>query len=176
MCELQRRGDSLVSSPMARDEHERENLLRDATAFAYRLELRNVAGNEAFVGIRKSGAASVYLNQDPVYHFTSDFRLRRAFVANRLLKAEAGQLVAMRRVRTEGEVHLVSRELTSKQSMEVSQNATELLGQVLTSLQEDDFEFVGKFPEDADIVAMVTEWLQKVCAEPLQIAHSPHAK
>ena len=85
---------------MARESHDREDLLRDATAYVSRMQLAVDLGNgtvEVFAGFHSTGAFSLYFNQDPVYHFNRSGELRRAFVDDELIKAEAGSLVGMRR-------------------------------------------------------------------------------
>ncbi len=98
---------------MAREEHDREDLLRDATAYVDRAEFE-VAGlaSPVFVGIRHDSAASVYLSPDRVYHFNSSGELRRAFVDVLLYKADRGELVSLARQRNEHETVLVARRLT----------------------------------------------------------------
>jgi hypothetical protein len=98
---------------MAREEHDREELLRDATAYVDRAEFQ-VAGHASpvFVGFRRDGAASFYLSPDRVYHFNSSGELRRAFVDGLLYKAVAGELVSLERHRDPTETSLVARELS----------------------------------------------------------------
>ena len=67
---------------MARDESDREDLLREATALVERIELApaDAADDEHIVaGFRRDGALSIYFGADPVYHFNSAGELRRAY-------------------------------------------------------------------------------------------------
>jgi hypothetical protein len=160
---------------MARDEYDRENLLRDATAYVRRVEFRDAEGREVFVGFRTSGGASVYLDQDPVYHFTSEGELRRAYVAGELIKSVRGQLVAMHRERTPGEVQLISRpldEVTSKALLVTMEAQLTLLAD---SLRNHQLTNVGRVPEDADVAGEVLAWLGVLLAKELVIANSPNA-
>jgi hypothetical protein len=161
---------------MARDQHERENLLRDATAYARRVEFRDAEGREVFVGFRASGGASVYLDQDPVYHFTSAGELRRAYVAGELIKAVRRQLVTMHRERTPAEVQLVSRpldEVTSKALMVTMEAQLTLLAD---SLRNESLTVVGSVPNDAEVAAEVLAWLEGLLAKEMVIANSPNAR
>lgn len=151
---------------MARQEHERENLLRDATAFTERIEFAPrdpvPAGRKGvFIGFRSDGRASFYFGDDPVYHFTPAGQLRRAFVASRLIKIEGEELVAMRRVREAGQVQLVSRPLRGRPLQEFRETLREHLHQLAEDLQNDCLESVGQVPADADIASRAVGWLQR---------------
>src|SRR5690606_11198820 len=106
-----------------------------------------------------TGGASVYLDQDPVYHFNSTGELRRAYVAGELIKSVQGQLVAMHRERTAEGVHLVSHPLD-----EVTTNAFLLsmkaqLTLLADSLRNEKLVVVGSVPVDADVTAESLAWL-----------------
>ncbi len=84
---------------MARDEQDREDLLREATALVERVELAptdNEAGEHIVIGFRAGGAASVYFGGDTAYHFNSDGELRRAYADGLLYKADIGRLTSTR--------------------------------------------------------------------------------
>jgi hypothetical protein len=102
---------------MAREEQDREDLLRDATAYADRAEL-DFPGFESpvFFGLRRDGAASVYFSADRVYHFNARGELRRAYLDGLLYKADQGQLVAMARQRSDTETSLESRRLSADET------------------------------------------------------------
>src|SRR5437588_282047 len=86
---------------MARETTDREDLLREATALVERAELAVADWPEPVViGFRRDGAASIYFGGDPVYQFNARGELRRAFVADRLFKAEHGILAALDRQRS----------------------------------------------------------------------------
>lgn len=155
---------------MARDEHQREDLLRDATAYARRVELRDAEGREVFVGFRSGGGASVYLDQDPVYHFTSEGELRRAYVAGELVKAIGGQLVSMHRERTAGEVRLVSRPLDEVTTKAFVINMESQLTLLADSLRNQALTVVGTVPRNADVAAEVLVWLETLLAKEIAIA------
>ncbi len=97
---------------MSRQEHDREDLLGEATAFADRAEFE-IAGRASpvFIGIRPQGAGSIYFDPDRVYHFNQQHELRRAFLAGLLYKASGGALVSLARRRSESETVLASHEL-----------------------------------------------------------------
>src|SRR5687767_3585112 len=102
---------------MAREEHDREDLLREATAFVDRAEFA-VSGfaSPVFVGLRRDGAASIYVNSDRVYHFNAAGELRRAYCDGLLYKADRGNLVSLDRRRDANETSLVSRRLPAEET------------------------------------------------------------
>ena len=102
---------------MAREEHEREDLLREATAFVDRAEF-DVAGFAlpVFVGFRENGAASIYFGPDRVYHFNADGELRRAYRDGLLYKADRCNLVSLERKRNTQETSLVARPLSEEEA------------------------------------------------------------
>ncbi|WP_425395583.1 hypothetical protein [Aeoliella sp.] len=160
---------------MARQKEAREDLLRDAVAFVERIMFTSPECAEVFVGFRTSGAASVYLDQDPVYHFNSSGQLRRGYVAGELLKADKGKLIAMHRERPGGEVQLVSRVLDPSAKAVLLQQARQQLQALLTSI-EHNAQVIGQVPEERDLHTRATEWLREIVAAPLEVANSPHAR
>lgn len=161
---------------MARQEIPREDLLRDARALVVRGELR-VQGfaEHVVIGFRANGAASVYFGEDPALHFTSDNRLRRAFIDNDLYKAVDAQLVRMRRVRTEGEVQLQSRPLTDTEQQELLDQLRTQLTRLEQSLASRAYTLVGQVPSDGDLPARAQGWLNAAAARPITVADNPNA-
>ncbi|MCA9269139.1 MAG: hypothetical protein KDA41_11745, partial [Planctomycetales bacterium] len=83
---------------MAKQQHDREDLLREATALVVRAELQlNSDAHPVVAGFRQGGEASFYFGFDPVFQFNSERQLRRAFYDGRLIKAEQGALIALAR-------------------------------------------------------------------------------
>src|SRR5437867_13443850 len=102
---------------MSRQESDREDLLREATALVERIELRLSQQPDSIVaGFRRDGSASFFFGQSPVYQFNSRCELRRAYVGGLLYKVDNGKLVEMRRERTANAVELRSRPLSSDES------------------------------------------------------------
>ena len=159
---------------MARETHEREDLLRDATALVPRIMLRLQRDDspcEVFVGFRKEGAVSLYFDDDPVYHFNSAGELRRAFVDDRLVKAEQGRLVAMQPRRTEQSTDLVRHELSDEEREEFCKSASDRIAWFRAELVAERYELVGQVPEDGDALSRVAEWLENLNG--IRVAQSP---
>ncbi len=158
---------------MAREESDREDLLREATALVRRIELRVPNEAESIVfGFRRDGAASIFFGADPVYQFNAARELRRAYVAGKLLKANRGTLAELTRVRTPTEVQLVRHDLDAAQTATFLQTMLARLTQLSAALGTDDVEIVGQVPPDGELLLTCREELAQLCTAP-RIATSP---
>jgi hypothetical protein len=160
---------------MARDEHDREDLMAEAQALIERVSLR-IDGHEeqVLVGFRRDGSASCYFGPDPAYHFNSRGQLRRAFVGDLLFKAEGAQLVSLRRERGEQAVQLVSHVLNPNEADSFLDAMRRHLDALCGALASGSYRIVGQVPQEADVVARVRAWLDTLPARPA-IADSPRA-
>jgi hypothetical protein len=146
---------------MARNEADREDLLREATALVERIELTIAGFNEPIVcGFRRDGSASFYFGGDPVYQFNAAGQLRRAFVAGRLLKAERGRLIALRRQRSQQEIALVRDELAAEAQAALLADLGRRLERLEQTLQAGDYSVHGEVPPGGKIIGRVSEWLK----------------
>jgi len=85
---------------MAQSEHDREDILREATALVERVELRLPDQPEAVVaGFRRDGSASFFFGVEPVLQFNTLKEFRRGYEGGQLLKAVHGQIVSLRKMR-----------------------------------------------------------------------------
>lgn len=146
---------------MSRQESDREDLLREATALVERVELRLPEQPESIVaGFRRDGSASFFFGQSPVYQFNSRRELRRAYVGGFLYKVDGGQLVEMRRERTASAVELRSRPLSPEETAKFLLDAEDCLKRLRDALVARVAEVIGQVPSDKDIAARVAAWLQ----------------
>ncbi len=160
---------------MARNEQDREDLLREATALVERIEFELPGSDETIVvGFRRDGSASFFLGVDPVFQFNSGHQLRRAYVDGKLLKAERGGLVALERRRTASQVELLRTELDEAACAVVLENAQSRLRAIAGHLRDGTCRAVGQVPESADVTGRLQRWLAD-CPQPLQVAARPHA-
>ena len=146
---------------MAREVHEREDLLRDARALVPRVLLRLELADrscEVFAGFRGE-SLSVYFGDDPVFHFNDRGELRRAFVDNRLIKAERRRLVALERKRSEAETALEGGPLNAKDVAALLEEIRRRLTALGQAVEAQAVEIVGQFPDDGDAVARLRVWL-----------------
>ena len=158
---------------MAREEHDREDLLAEAKALVERVELRMAHfPAPVVVGFRREGAASFYFGAEPAYHFNSAGLLRRAFVSGLLYKAEHARLVSLERRRAAGEVQLFRHELTDEETQSfLAVLAAQLLA-LRDALAQDRFERLRQEPEEADLIGRARDWLA-AHSEQVAVANSP---
>lgn len=155
---------------MTGQEHEREDLIATATALVERVELV-VSGfaDSLVIGFRSNGAGSIFVGEDPVYQFNVQGELRRGFRAGKLIKAEAGRLVALRRQQEENRADLVRHELSEEQAADFLSELQQNLDRLKTALREKQYRLCRQVPEDRDVVAQSCRWLQGL-ADPIPIA------
>lgn len=86
---------------MARHESDREDLLAEATALVRRAAFFLPGRPKAIVaGFKRDGGLSVYIGSDPVFHFDSAGRLKRAFIDGKLYRTQGDTLAELTRERT----------------------------------------------------------------------------
>jgi hypothetical protein len=173
---IPRQSLGLSFASMAREIYQREDLLRDAKALVPRAMLRvRLFGSETevFVGFRGQ-SLSLYFGDDPVLHFNAQGELRRAFIADRLVKAEQGQLVSLQRQRSSGEVVLARVELNALQQEELLLDAARRLAELHSALTDNRWRLVGQIPEDGDAVARLGAWLD--APRVIVVAKSPRVE
>ncbi len=151
---------------MSRNESDREDLLREATALVERAELTMAGfGEPAVVGFRRDGSLSVFFGGEEVYQFNAAGELRRAYCGGLLYKAERGGLVSLRRERGDAEVVLLRTELNGQQTTDFLSTARERLNALAEALGSRSFSVIGQVPADADVVSRVQGWLDALPAE-----------
>jgi hypothetical protein len=161
---------------MARDESEREDLLREATALVERIELAPTGdltdeGARVVAGYRRDGAMSIYFGSEPAYHFNSAGELRRAYCDGLLVKAEGGRLVSMERRRLEQEVQLMRHELTDAEQAAFVDNMSARLQAFKRQCGSNQFAAIGQVPPAANVLLRVLAFLAE--HQEIAIAKSP---
>jgi len=163
---------------MARQSHDREDLLAEATALVRRAEVTwpSVPQREAIVcGFRANGCASVYFSADWALHFDTRNRLRRAFVDDLLIVADAGQLSSLRRHRTAAEVQLARRQLSPDETTALLTEARDRLRELSVALTSGEAVCLRKVWPAGEPRADLVAWIDAL-SEPLEIANAPHAR
>lgn len=148
---------------MAREIYEREDLLRDATALVPRIAMRIVyeepeAREEVVAGYRGE-ALSLYFSGDPVYHFNAAGQLRRAFVDGRIIKAERGRLVALKRCEAAEHTVLDRCELNGPACEQLLGNAATRISQLASSIEAGRVEIIGEAPANGNALDRLRAWL-----------------
>ncbi len=159
---------------MARNEANREDLLREATALVRRGEFVLPGYEEPVtIGFRRDGAGSIFIGADTVYQFNAQGELRRGYLGGKLLKAQLGKLVEMTRVRSETAVELQSRVLSPEENALVISQMQSALALVATALQDPAATLRGQVPADGEILPQVLGWLASLPSPP-RIAAAPN--
>ncbi len=160
---------------MAREESDREDLMREATALVERVELIVAGYAEPIVaGFRRNAALSMFFGAEPVYQFNPQGELRRAFRSGTLIKANDSKLFELHRQRTESEVLLVRREFDSFETKTFLQEMRGHLCALQSALDAGEIEISGKVPAETDVVKRLIPVLAKIVANPV-IAQAPNA-
>lgn len=158
---------------MPRFEAPREDLLAEATALVYRLELTTEDWSEpVFSGFRRNGAASFYFGPEFVIQFNAARQLRRGFWGGEMLVAEKGRLFALHRHAEAAAVRLQRRPLTAEESTVYLEASDRNLQQLGARLASGEYALRGQVPPDGGVVDRLREWLP---LEELVIAARPHA-
>ena len=150
-------------TPMAREESNREDLLREATALVERIELMPLdatgatsddltPGAPIIAGFRRDGALSIFFGPDLVYQFNAAGELRRAYINGLLYKATERRLASLGSRRTQHEVQLVRHELTDAEQTKVLATMSTRLSELLTLIDSDEFKVNGQQPPETDIL------------------------
>jgi hypothetical protein len=171
---------------MARDEQDKEDLLREATALIERVELTTTTHDgpasqrevrhSVVVGYRRDGSPSYFFGTDPVYQFNAAGELRRGFHGGKLLKAEQGRLVELTRKRTESATTLLSRDLSEIETGEVLDDARLRLTALVAHWLRGGYTVVGQVPVNGDVMRRVIADTEVLLAKELKIAAKPNAR
>lgn len=172
--------------------------MREGTAMPLRGRLL-IDGIEVVIGFRPSGQCSLYWNQDPVFQFDAQHRLRRAFVDSRRLKAQDGRLAYLKRVESQGNsdqdgvdhpkagidpIRFSSELLPLGEERRILQKLNDCLQQIEqrlrpTTTSEDarsqpinDLQCVGA--SEVEFSECVLSWIERL-GRPIRIAPSPSA-
>lgn len=154
---------------MARNEADREDLIREAVALPNRAEIQ--CGEDFPVvtaGFRANGAMSLFFDQDPVYQFDPQGRLRRAYVGGYLFRSQHTGLARLERCRNETQTILLRSDLSEGEQMAFRQEMLELLAKLHQRLTTGSAQLLRVVPEgDKDILIRTCEALQKIsCVMP----------
>ena len=102
---------------MARHEHDKEDLIADATVLVdraeYQLPRNTLDGCLVTAGFRASDQLSVYFDQDPFYQYDADGRLRRGLEDSYLYRSQTQTLARMHRERDRNHTMLIRHDLTA---------------------------------------------------------------
>lgn len=148
---------------MARHEADREDLMREATAFRQRAEFTVPGEPEpVFAGFRDDGRLSIYFGADPMYQFDPNGALRRAYVDGALYRSQGETLARLVRQRLEKETILQRQDLTFDELFTFLAQMRQRCERLWTSLRSGAAQTVRRVPEDEEIVPRLTTSLKSV--------------
>lgn len=139
---------------MARNESDREDLLREAVALTRRAELQFENQDEPiFLGFKRDGSLSVYLGADPVYQFNPVGQLRRAYRNGLLYRTQGTTLAELNRDRSQQDrVTLQRRDLEEQERDNFLAEMTTQLHDLQQQLSARSYLKMTCVPEDADLI------------------------
>ncbi len=158
---------------MAKDAHDREDLLRDATALPERIELVVLTDKEVgntlepfeqpvFCGFREGDAFSFYWGQDTVFQFNVAGELRRAYWQERMVATYQRQLHWLSPDSSSGRLRLARTAFSEQESERFLAMAAQYVAAVEEALAKETATVVGCFPVDADVAGKVLRCLQEI--------------
>ncbi len=131
---------------MAKQEVDREDILREATALVNRVEVKfsgRVGGDHIVFGFRECGSLAIYFGAEPVYQFNVNQALRRAYHQGCLLKAVDGRLVSMRRERQDRKLQLISTSWDDEKTREFIGQVCRDMSQLVEAIETGEAQVIG---------------------------------
>lgn len=165
---------------MAHHETNREDLLAEGVNIPERGRVIGPDQRQWVAGWRNGGSLSLFVDQDPVFHFNGCGEIRRAFIDGCKLTAKDRRLCELIRVPNEnGRFSLTHEPLTDDQTESVQDKLRACLDDLRQALNAQD----GRLPEDADIETVgiaadhfrerLLSWIDRQVS-PLPIAEMPN--
>jgi hypothetical protein len=148
---------------MARNESDREDLIREAIAMIRRTELvADDLSEPITIGFRSNGAMSVFVGQDPVYQFDPAGRLRRAYVGGSLFRSQHSTLAKLTRRRTPEQTILQRHDLNTEELQQFRRDMGSCLTSIRIALSGGRLKQVRTVPADADLIPEILNFLTSI--------------
>jgi len=150
---------------MAKNEADREDLIREATALVSRVELTcasAISDEPITAGFRRQNGMSLFFGQDPVYQFDPAGRLRRAFVDGKIYRSQHRTLAEMTRVRTETHTILSRTDLQPEDLAAFRVGMADRLSELRKAIQEGHIRVSRVVDSRGDILARIAESLGEI--------------
>jgi hypothetical protein len=158
-------------TPSARNESDREDIMREATALKRRISLRVSGMPEPIVaGFRTNDYFSVFFDQDPVYQYDNQGQLRRAYLGGLLYRTQGNTLAKLKRVRTETQTVLRREDLNNNQLAAFLATMSEFTSRLFNAFENGTVTVLETIPNDPAIADQVTTALQRVIASDVALA------
>ncbi len=159
---------------MALEEQPREDLMREAVAYAKRSLLKMATFDEpVFWGQRRDGAWSIYFGEDPVFQFNGKDELRRAYFESCRYAAKAHRLYRLEKPLNGGQVQLSWIE-DAKSERVIQQIVVERFAMIMDQLRSNSIEVLQTIPANENPLPTIAQRLQAFVLLP-KVANSPSA-
>ncbi len=165
---------------MAKQQQDKEDILREATALVNRIELKvpeNSSWEDSvFVGFRRDQSISFFFGGEPVYQFNIRNQFRRGYDRGVLLKAEHGQLVQLRQERENGKLVLLRRVWEETETTEYLESVRMNLAALRDLVRRNLVEIVGAVVEigtPEELLQQITHWIDQHM-DSMEIASVPN--
>jgi hypothetical protein len=166
-----------AATSMDRTEGDREDLMREATALARRVELRVPGMDYPIVaGFRDDDRLSLYFGNARYYQFDPHGRLRRALVDEHLFRTSGSTLAELTRQRTSTATQLFRRDLNADQLKVFLGELRDNLSVLERTLESNEAVVIRQVPEAEPIVPTLRQVLANILSQPLALADpiNPH--
>ncbi|WP_052031483.1 hypothetical protein [Novipirellula maiorica] len=156
---------------MAKQERDREDLLRDGRQMAIRGET-TINGTVVTIGFRGAGQLSLYCGADPVFQFNADQQLRRVFFKEIRYAADAGRLIRLHRVSRGGKVQFDSEPLSENDHAALLDSLGQWIRDLRLIVTNKRAEWRVADQQDVAFFSQLTRWIDAL-PQPIEIADSP---
>lgn len=161
---------------MSRQETDREDLMREATALVQRAEFAvPQEPNTVIAGYRRDGSLSIYFGADPCFHLDPQRRLRRAFIDGDLYRTQGHTLARLVRTRN-GQTVVLRRHDLSPAELATLLNVVRDRLQAFDRSLSGDCRCLQTVPPQTDLRPRLVESLGAVTSIPLVLAPAVRGK
>lgn len=158
---------------MARDESDREDLMREASALVRRAELSypgRAEEDNVIAGFRRDGRLALYFGAEPVFQFDDRHRLRRAYVEGFLYRTQGDTLARLTRHRTTEETLLLRHDLDAGELAAFRRAAKKHLTELKNALGSGDVRVIAQIPTEAEILGELQTALTEILEQEIPLA------
>ena len=161
---------------MAKQEQDREDLLRDGKQMLLRAECV-IDDVVVVIGFRSQGQVSVYVGPDPVFQFNSSMELRRVFHQGKRYAAIQGRLCELVRKSQRDRVSFESQDILADVEAVIMRLLDSSLARIRVALETletpmEGWEIAGG--QEGDFRNRLTDWMTNIPVS-VVIADTPNA-
>ncbi|GAA5508535.1 hypothetical protein [Novipirellula caenicola] len=156
---------------MAKQEQDREDLLRDGRQMAIRGET-TINDIVVVIGFRDAGQLSLYCGADPVFQFNAEQELRRVYFQGQRYAAESGRLVRLDRATRGGKIQFESSEVPQPHHAAILECLDHWIGNLRYLIGKKETVWRVADQQNTTFFAQLTRWTDDL-PQPIQIADSP---